>query len=166
MNTPSRKQFMELVTHFKLATEATKEALASEYDHTAQSDATAQRPITPMLAFCMERAGTRERAQAIFNHVLKISRISYWPAPEVASHLRGNQELKAICFKHFIVPVKANDNLLVLCDDSSRTVQGHRLGPFHFVWFVASFFPCLAKSFFADCGFGLSPWRILCNQLR
>ena len=124
MNTPSRKQFMELVTLFKLATEATKEALASEYDHTAQSDATAQRPITPMLAFCMERAGTRERAQAIFNHVLKISRISYWPAPEVASHLRGNQELKAICFKHFIVPVKANDNLLVLCSCNQHDGEG------------------------------------------
>ena len=25
MNTPSRKQFIELITHFKLATEATKE---------------------------------------------------------------------------------------------------------------------------------------------
>jgi len=79
MNTPSRKQFMELVACFNLATEATKEQLASEYDQRTQQDAAAQRPITPMLLFCMERAGTPARAEAIFNHVLKTSRISYWP---------------------------------------------------------------------------------------
>ena len=39
MNTPSRKQFMELVACFNLATEATKETLASEYDQRTQQDA-------------------------------------------------------------------------------------------------------------------------------
>lgn len=39
MNTPSRKQFIELITHFKLATEATKEALASEYEQVTRQDA-------------------------------------------------------------------------------------------------------------------------------
>ena len=81
MNTPSRKQFIELITHFKLATEATKEALASEYEQMTRQDAEGKRPITPLLDFCMQRAGTRERAEAIFNHVLKNSRISYWPNP-------------------------------------------------------------------------------------
>ncbi len=124
MNTPSRKQFMELVSAFKLATEATRETLASEYDQITKQDAAAQRPITPMLAFCMERAGTLARAEAIFNHVLKTSRISYWPLPEVAPHLRGNQEIKAICFQHFIVPIKASETLLVLCGCNQYDGEG------------------------------------------
>src|ERR1035441_7032766 len=124
MNTPSRKQFMELITHFKLATEATKEAMASEYEHMTRQDAEAKRPITPMLDFCMQRAGTRERAEAIFNHVLKNSRISYWPNPEVAPHLRDNQEIKDVCSKHFIVPVKATEHLLVLCGCNPHDSEG------------------------------------------
>ena len=124
MNTPSRKQFMELIACFNLATEATKETLASEYDQRTQQDAAAQRPITPMLLFCMERAGTPARAEAIFNHVLKTSRISYWPMPEVAPHLRANQEIKAICFKHFLVPIKASESLLVLCSCNQYDGEG------------------------------------------
>lgn len=115
---------MELASAFKLATEATRETLASDYDKVTKQDAAAQRPITPMLAFCMERAGTPARAEAIFNHVLKTSRISYWPLPEVASHLRGNQEIKAICFQHFIVPVKATESLLVLCGCNQYDGEG------------------------------------------
>ena len=124
MNTPSRKQFMELVACFKLASEASKEMLASEYDQTTQRDAEAKRPITPMLAFCMERAGTPARAEAIFNHVLKTSRISYWPTPEVAPHLRTNRDVKAICFEHFIAPVKATETLLVLCGCNQYDAEG------------------------------------------
>lgn len=124
MNTPSRKQFMELVTCFKLATEASKEALAAEYDQRTQQDAQAQRPVTPMLEFCMERAGTPARAEAIFNHVLKNSRISYWPMPAVAPQLRGNREVTAICFEHFIVPVKASETLLVLCGCNQHDAEG------------------------------------------
>jgi hypothetical protein len=124
MNTASRKQFMELVNAFKLATETTREVLASEYDRITQQDAEAQRPVTPMLAFCMERAGTPARAEAIFNHVLKASRISYWPTPEVARHLRTNEEVKAICFEHFIVPVKATETLLVLCGCNQYDAEG------------------------------------------
>jgi hypothetical protein len=124
MNTPSRKQFMELVSCFNLATEATKEALASEYDQMTQADVAARHPVTPMLAFCMDRAGTSARAEAIFNHVLRTSRISYWPIPEVAPHLRGNQEVKAICFEHFIVPVKATETLLVLCGCNQYDAEG------------------------------------------
>lgn len=124
MNTPSRKQFMELVHCFNLATETTKETLASEYDQRTQEDAAAQRPITPMLLFCMERAGTPARAEVIFNHVLKASRISYWPIPQVAPHLRANQEIKAICFKHFLVPIKASETLLVLCSCNQYDREG------------------------------------------
>lgn len=124
MNTPSRKQFMELVARFQLATEATKEALAAEYDQTTQQDALAQRPITPMLAFCMERAGTPMRADAIFNHVLQASRISYWPTPSVAPHLRCHPEVKAICFRHFMVPVKATATLLLLCSCNQHDGDG------------------------------------------
>ena len=124
MNTPSRKQFIELITHFKLATEATKEALASEYEQVTRQDAEGKRPITPMLDFCMQRAGTRERAEAIFNHVLKNSRISYWPNPEVAPHLRDNHEIKEACSKHFIVPVKATEHLLLLCGCNPHDSEG------------------------------------------
>ncbi len=124
MNTPSRKQFMELVSAFKLATDATREVLASEYDRVTKRDAEAQQPITPMLAFCMEKAGTPARAEAIFNHVLKSSRISYWPTPEVAPSLRGNQQIKAICFQHFIVPIKASETLLVLCGCNQYDGEG------------------------------------------
>ena len=124
MNTPSRKQFMELVSGFKLATETTRETLAAEYDQVTKQDATVLRPITPMLAFCMEKAGTPARAEAIFNHVLKTSRISYWPMPEVAPHLRGNQEIKAICFQHFLVPIKATETLLVLCSCNQYDGEG------------------------------------------
>ena len=124
MNTPSRKQFMELTTHFRLATETTREALASEYDQVTQQDAEAKRPITPMLEFCMQRAGTSERAEAIFNHVLKSSRISYWPNPEVAPHLRNNQEIKAACSRHFLVPLKATEQLLVLCSCNPHDAEG------------------------------------------
>ena len=81
-------------------------------------------PITPMLLFCMERAGTPARAEAIFNHVLKTSRISYWPMPELAPHLRANQEIKAICFKHFLVPIKASETLLVLCSCNQYDGEG------------------------------------------
>jgi len=124
MNTASRKQFMELVTCFKLATEATRETLASEYDQRIQCDAEAKRPVTPMLAFCMERAGTPAQAEAIFHHVLKSSRISYWPTPEVSPHLRANPEAKAICLEHFIVPVKATETLLVLCGGNQYDAEG------------------------------------------
>lgn len=115
---------MELVACFKLATEATREALAAEYDQRTQADVAARRPLTPMLAFCMERAGTPARAEAVFNHVLKTSRISYWPLPEVAARLRGNQELKAICFEHFIAPIKATESLLVLCGCNQYDAEG------------------------------------------
>ncbi len=115
---------MELVSGFKLATEATSEAMAFEYDRVTQQDAAARRPVTPMLAFCMERAGTPARAEAIFSHVLKTSRISYWPMPEAAPHLRGDPEIKAICFQHFIVPVKANEHLLVLCSCNQYDGEG------------------------------------------
>lgn len=124
MNTAARKQFMELVSAFKLATDATREVLASEYDRVTKQDAEAQRPITPMLAFCMEKAGTPARAEAIFNHVLKTSRISYWPTPKVAPRLRGNQEIKALCFQHFLVPIKASETLLVLCGCNQYDGEG------------------------------------------
>ena len=115
---------MELITAFKLATEATKEALASEYEQVTRQDAEARRPITPMLDFCMQRAGTRERAEAIFNHVLKNSRISYWPNPEVAPHLRDNREIKEVCSKHFLAPIKATEHLLIAQETNlTRTID-------------------------------------------
>jgi len=124
MNTPARKQFMELASAFKLATEATREIIASEYDQVTKQDAAAHRPITPTLAFCMQKAGTPARAEAIFNHVLKTSRISYWPTPEVAPHLRRNEEVKALCFEYFLVPVKATETLLVLCGCNQYDAEG------------------------------------------
>ena len=124
MNTPARRQFLELTTQFKLATEATKEALAAEYDRVICQDAQARRPVTPMLEFCMQRAGNPERAQAVFDHVLKRSRVSYWPAPAVAAHLRDNREIKDICARHFIVPVKASEHLLVMCGCNPYDAEG------------------------------------------
>ncbi len=124
MNTPSRKQFLELTVQFKLATEATKEALAAEYDRVVLQDAQAKRPITSMLEFCMHRAGTPERAHAIFNHVLKNSRISYWPNPELVAHLRDDREIRDACARHFIVPVKASAHLLVMCGCNPYDSEG------------------------------------------
>ena len=76
MNTSSRKQFLEIVQAFNLASEANKEALASEYMAQVQQEASLLKPITPILGFCMGRAGSKERAEAIINHVVQNSTIT------------------------------------------------------------------------------------------
>ena len=124
MKAHSRKQFLDLALTFKLATEATKEALAQEYEQRAQRDATAKAPVTPILEFCMERAGTTGRAEAIFNHVLKSSRISYWPVPALVPRLRQDAALKAACYEHFMIPIKATETLLLLCGCNQYDVEG------------------------------------------
>jgi len=127
MNTSSRKQFIEIVQAFKLASEANKEALASEYMAQVQQEASLLKPITPVLGFCMGRAGSKERAEAIFNHVVQNSNITYWPCPQVPIHLRqGHAELKAACFRHAIVPAKVTDNLAMLCGTNPYDVEGVR----------------------------------------
>jgi hypothetical protein len=124
MNASSRKQFLDLVTRFKLATEANKEALAQEYDERMRRELSAKHPVTSTLEFCMERAGTVERAEAIFNHVLKTSRISYWPEPRLPSHLQKDLELKRICFEYFVVPIKATPTFLLVCGCNQYDVDG------------------------------------------
>jgi hypothetical protein len=145
MNTSARKQFLELVQVFRLASEANKEALASDYMALVQRQSASLKPLTPILGFCMERAGSKERAEAIFNHVVQNCSITYWPCPEVPAHLRkGQPDLRAACFKHAIVPVKITDTLAVLCGtnpydaDGVRAVFKHVSGKNPFPIFVLS----------------------------
>jgi L-amino acid N-acyltransferase YncA len=127
MNTSARKQFLELVQVFRLASEADKEALASDYLTLVQRQSASLKPITPILGFCMERAGSKERAEAIFNHVVENCNITYWPCPEVPAPLRrGHPDLKAACFKHASVPVKLTETLAVLCGTNPYDAEGVR----------------------------------------
>lgn len=114
MNTAERRQFLEIVQHFKLASEATREALASQYVALTSRQADEQEPVTPVLGFCMEHAGSPERAESIFDYVLHSRNLAYWPRPEVPAHLRGVPALKAACYHHAIVPIKAAAELVVL----------------------------------------------------
>lgn len=124
MNKDARSQYLDIIQKFKLATEANREAFASEYLAQVKQEAEALRPITPVLAFCMSRAGTRDRAEAIFHYVLQTSNVSYIPNPQVAPEVRGNAEVKAACFRRCMVPVKSTNNLLVLCGTNPQDQEG------------------------------------------
>jgi len=127
MNTAARKQFLEIVEVFKLASEANRELLAAEYMALVQQETVALKPLTPVLGFCMKRAGSKERAAAIFDHALQNSNITYWPCPEMPQCLhRGHADLKAACFRHAIAPVKVTANLTVLCGTNPYDVDGVR----------------------------------------
>lgn len=126
MKTSTRTQFLELVTQFRLATESSREALASEFQANTQKQATNGKPVQPVLGFCMDRAGSKERAESMFNFVLARANTAYWPLPAVDTKLRSKQDVKNACFKHGIVPIKLTPHMIILCGTNPHDVEGIR----------------------------------------
>ncbi len=124
MTSYERKQFLELVQQFRLATEANREALASRYASLTQQQAGQGAPLQSVLGFCMEEAGSKERADSIFNFVLSRNNITYWPIPTVDPALRGNLKLKQVAFKHSLVPVKITKHMLLICGTNPYNTEG------------------------------------------
>lgn len=77
-----------------------------------------------VLGFCMEEAGSKERADSIFNFVLSRNNITYWPIPTVDPALRGNLKLKQVAFKHSLVPVKITKHMLLICGTNPYNTEG------------------------------------------
>ena len=126
MTTYERKQFLDIVQQFRLATEVNREALAAKYATITQSQANSGRPIQPVLGFCMDEAGNPERADAIFNYVLSRCNIVYWPLPTVDPSLRNRTDVKQLDFKHAMIPVKITPHLVMLCGTNPHDVDGIR----------------------------------------
>jgi hypothetical protein len=124
MTSYERKQFLELVQQFRLATEANREALASRYASLTQQQAGQGAPLQSVLGFCMEEAGNKERAESIFNYVLSRNNITYWPIPTVDAALRGNQKLKQVALKHSLVPIKLTRHMLLICGTNPYNTEG------------------------------------------
>ena len=126
MTTYERKQFLELVQQFRLATEANREALASKFASITQTQASEGSPIQPVLGFCMDEAGNKERGDAMFNYVLSRCDIVYWPMPSVEPSLRGKVEIKQAAYKHAMVPVKVTKHIVMLCGTNPHDIDGIR----------------------------------------
>jgi hypothetical protein len=126
MTTYQRKQFLELVQQFRLATEANREALASKYAALTQQQASHGAPLQSVLGFCMEEAGSKERAEAMFNYVLSRCDIVYWPLPSVEPSLRHKREVKQAAYKHAMVPAKLTKHILLLCGTNPHDIDGIR----------------------------------------
>lgn len=124
MTTHERKQFLDLAHQFKLATEANREAFAGKYTSLIQKQIGNNQPVTPVLGFCMQEAGSKERADAMFNYVLAKCNIVYWPLPEVDPSVRANLEIKRACYKYAMVPVKISKHMLVLCGTNPYDLEG------------------------------------------
>ena len=126
MKTSTRTQFLELIAQFRLATESGRDGLASEFQSLNQKQATNGEPVQPVLGFCMEQTGSKERGEAMFHYVLSRSHTTYWPFPTVAEAVISKAAVKNACFKHGIVPVKITKQLVVLCGTNPHDVEGIR----------------------------------------
>ena len=126
MTTYERKQFLELVQQFRLATEANREALASKFASITQKQASEGFPIQPVLGFCMDEAGNKERGEAMFNYVLSRCDIVYWPMPSVEPSLRKKAEVKQAAYRHAMVPVKVTKHIVMLCGTNPHDIDGIR----------------------------------------
>lgn len=124
MSPHERKQFLDIVQQFKLATEANRESLALKYTAIVQKQMNENKPITTVLGFCMDEAGSKERAEAIFHYVLAKSPMSYWPNPTLDPALLANRALKTCCQQHGIIPIKLSKHLVVLCGSNPYDAEG------------------------------------------
>jgi hypothetical protein len=126
MTTHQRKQFLELVQQFRLVTEANREAVASKFAAITQAQASAGEPQQSVLGFCMDEAGNKEQAGAMFNYVLSRCNIVYWPLASVDPSLRNKAEVKQACFKHAMVPIKVTKHMVLLCGTNPHDIDGIR----------------------------------------
>jgi hypothetical protein len=124
MSPHERKQFLDIVQQFKLATEANRESLALKYTSIVQKQMNENQPITSVLGFCMEEAGNSEKADQMFNYVLAKSPMSYWPNPALTESVVKNRKLKTACYKHGIIPIKLTQHLVILCGSNPHDAEG------------------------------------------